>query len=552
MVTKMNKWSPWQHHQPSAAKKIRVKIERIKLEGFEHGGGGGEKIMGVELKWKGERKHRLSAVGFHRRLSGDIFYKEMVVRKGEAIVWEDYDDLEMENICLFTMTSSNHADLFDEFVPWIVTFKFTYGEHNKVKMAEMGKVSLNLAEFASKTESSMIEKKLPVDLEIAGLTTRATVSVLLSFVEIRDSDELVSESTQLEGNTVVVKGKKKQLSLEEVCLSDSDNSVTFDSDGSTEGATHASSSAFVQPERNKKPGFFDWKRRRLNRKQMKTKNGDSRATTLYSGNTIVSDQKQKNLMQSTWETREFVSRDGESKLVTLSFFASFDQCSDKAAGPSACTALVTVIAHWLGSNSSGSTTMPTVKQFDTLIIDGSSEWRSLCENETYMAEFPDKHFDLETVLRAGIRPVTVPQEKSFVGFFSPEKFSSLKGVMSFDDIWDNEISRNQGIYIISWNDHFFVLKVDEDCYYIIDTLGERLVEGCNQAYMLRFDSGSSLTESGTEQVTCKGKECCKEFIKRFLAAIPLKELEIEEEKQVVPYYSLHHRLQIEFNFCSTT
>ena len=96
-----------------------------------------------------------------------------------------------------------------------------------------------------------------------------------------------------------------------------------------------------------------------------------------------------------------------------------------------------------------------------------------------------------------------------------------------------------------------MLKVDEDAYYVIDTLGERLVEGCEQAYILRFDNGSYLTTSGTEEVLSNGKECCKEFIKRFLAAIPLKELEIEEQKEAVPYYSLHHRLQIEFNFCRT-
>lgn len=414
-------------------------------------------------------------------------------------------------------------------------------------MTEIGKVSLNLAEFASKTESSVIEKKLPVDLEIAGLTTQATVSVLLSFVEIRDSGELVTEATQSEG------AEKKQLSLEEGSLSDSDNSVTFDSDGSTESrvATQPSSSVAIQPEMNKRHGFFDWKRRRLNLKPTKRKCEDARAGTLFSGNSIASGQEHKNSMQTTWETREFVSRDGESKLNTGTFFASFDQCSNKAAGPSACTALVTVIAHWLGSNSNGSTSMPTVEQFDKLIIDGSAEWRSLCENGTHVAEFPDRHFDLETVLRAGIRPVSISREKSFVGFFSPEKFASLTGVMSFDDIWDHEISRNQGIYIVSWNDHFFVLKADEDCYYIIDTLGERLVEGCNQAHILKFDNGSCFTQSGTDQVACKGKECCKEFIKRFLAAIPLKELELEEQKQAVPYYSLHHRLQIEFNFCST-
>ncbi|KAD3337708.1 hypothetical protein R6Q59_027481 [Mikania micrantha] len=556
MVVKMKNWSPWQHPPPApvaGAKKFRVKIERIKLEGFEHGDGGGEKVMGVELRWKGERKHGLAVVGFHRRRQGDRWYKERVVKKGEVIVWEEEDDL--ENICLFSMAASD-GDEFDQhkFVPWIVTVKLTYGEYIKGKLTKIGKISLDLAEFASKIDSPVIEKKLPIDLMVAGLTTQSTISVLLSFVEIRESGEHVSESTHLEGNQVV-RTKKKQLSLENVSLSDSDDSVIFEPDGTSESrnTTPPSSSADVHPDMDKKIKIFDWKRRRFNLRPVKTKVEDSRPVTLFSNDSVDSGQDHRTFMhnsfQNTWEAREFVSRDGESKLNTQTFFASFDQRSHKAAGPSACTALVTVIANWLMTHDSAA--MPTVQQFDTLIIDGSSEWRALCENKTHVAEFPDKHFDLETVLRARIRPLTVSREKSFVGFFSPEKFEALMGVMSFDDIWDNEISRNLGVYIVSWNDHFFVLKVDEDGYYVIDTLGERLVEGCEQAYILRFDKGSCMTECGMDQVICKGKECCKEFIKRFLAAIALKELEIEERKQAVPYYSLHHHLQIEFNFCST-
>lgn len=127
MVVKMKKWSPWQHQPPvvTGSKKFRVKVERIKLEGFEHGGGGGEKVMGVELRWKGERKHGLAAVGFHRRRPGERWCKERIVRKGEVIVWEEEDDL--ENICWFSTVASNAFDLNQhKFAPWIVTFKFTY------------------------------------------------------------------------------------------------------------------------------------------------------------------------------------------------------------------------------------------------------------------------------------------------------------------------------------------------------------------------------------------------------------------------------------------
>ena len=188
-----------------------------------------------------------------------------------------------------------------------------------------------------------------------------------------------------------------------------------------------------------------------------------------------------------------------------------------------------------------------------------SEWQKLCEDTNYVKDFPNKHFDLETVLRADIRPVSISRNESFVGFFGAEAFDSLKGAMSFDDLWD-EIRGGGGgdtaprIYIVSWNDHFFVLKVEADAYYIIDTLGERLYEGCNQAYMIRFDEKAVIqvhkpaAETAESEVICSGKECCREFIKRFLAAIPLKELEEEEKKSTVSYFCLHQRLQIEFNY----
>ncbi|OUZ99884.1 EEIG1/EHBP1 N-terminal domain [Macleaya cordata] len=283
-----------------------------------------------------------------------------------------------------------------------------------------------------------------------------------------------------------------------------------------------------------------------------------------------------------WDERVLISRDNQTKLETNVFFASMDQRSEKAAGESACTALVAVIADWLQSNPNKT---PTLSEFDNLITEGSSEWRKLCENQTYIQNFPDKHFDLETVLEAKIRPLYVRSDKSFIGFFCPESFESLKGAMSFDGIWDEISSSNieendqPKVFIVSWNDHFFVLKVEKDCYYLIDTLGERLFEGCNQAYILKFDDSSTMyslpkktemekkdddddddenkeiTINGDDQEIsiCSGKECCREFIKRFLAAIPLRELEIEEKKgtlsSVVP---LHQRLQIEFHFSSSS
>ncbi|KAG8049309.1 hypothetical protein GUJ93_ZPchr0009g2406 [Zizania palustris] len=296
-----------------------------------------------------------------------------------------------------------------------------------------------------------------------------------------------------------------------------------------------------------------------------------------------------NFVVGNWESEEVLSRDGHLKLSTQVFFASIDQRSERAAGESACTALVAVIADWFEANQD---LMPIRSQFDSLIREGSLEWRKLCENETYRERFPDKHFDLETVLHAKIRPLTVAPNRSFIGFFQPEStedgsgFDFLDGAMSFDNIWD-EISRaavcsteKPTLYIVSWNDHFFVLKVEEGAYYIIDTLGERLYEGCDQAYILKFDenttihkvpaekkeaspdssgplkgssdSSSTDQDTGTDAEECelvlKGKESCKEYIKSFLAAIPIRELQADIKKGIMASTPLHHRLQIEFHY----
>ncbi|GJS50318.1 EEIG1/EHBP1 N-terminal domain-containing protein [Tanacetum coccineum] len=290
---------------------------------------------------------------------------------------------------------------------------------------------------------------------------------------------------------------------------------------------------------------------------------------------LVSEFGDDSFAVGNWEQKDIISRDGSMKLQTQVFFASIDQRSEQAAGESACTALVAVIADWFQNNRH---LMPIKSQLDSLIREGSAEWRRLCDNETYMTRFPDKHFDLETVLEANLRPLSVIPGKSFVSFFRPDEvdegsFDFLNGAMSFDNMWD-EIRRESEacsdneprVYIVSWNDHFFVLKVDSDAYYIIDTLGERLFEGCDQAYILKFDRDSSIfkiphTEGSTEksiemeksmeenEIIRNGKESCKEYIKNFLAAIPVRELQADIKKGLVSSSTpLLQRLQIEFHY----
>lgn len=383
-------------------------------------------------------------------------------------------------------------------------------------------------------------------------------------------------------------------------------------------------SSFVVPEKlsmeNPKRSILPWRKRKLSFRSPKTK-GEPLLKRAYGedgGDDIDYDRRQLSSDESlsfgwlkidedsnanrssvsefgddsftigTWEQKEITSRDGHMKIQTQVFFASIDQRSERAAGESACTALVAVVAHWLQNNHD---LMPIKSQFDTLIRDGSLEWRNLCVDVSYMEWFPDKHFDLDTVIEAKVRDLCVVPEKSFIGFFLPDgmeggNFDFLHGAMSFDSIWDEINHSSSGaearVFIVSWNDHFFVLKVETDAYYIIDTLGERLYEGCNQAYILKFDKnttiyeqpsagqsredkpinsteaseeGKSSTESEEQmmnelenKVVCRGKEACKEYIKSFLAAIPIRELEADIKKGLMKSTPLHHRLQIEFHF----
>lgn len=351
---------------------------------------------------------------------------------------------------------------------------------------------------------------------------------------------------------------------------------------------------------------IDFDRRQLSSDESPSLGRNKNEEDSCANRSSVSEFGDDNFTVGSWEHKEVTSRDGHMKLKTQVFFASIDQRSERAAGESACTALVAVIADWFQNNQD---LLPIKSQFDSLIREGSFEWRNLCENETYRERFPDKHFDLETVLQAKIRPLSVVQQESFIGFFHPEgmdegRFDFLHGAMSFDNIWDEishaasecQSSGKPQVYIVSWNDHFFILKVEPEAYYIVDTLGERLYEGCDQAYILKFDSNtvihkmsnvtqglddntagdrqivaasetknqmvnskeeSAIVEASAakpeelmkeEEIVCQGKESCKEYIKNFLAAIPLRELQADMKKGLLAPTPLHQRLQIEFNY----
>ncbi|KAF5743323.1 hypothetical protein HS088_TW09G01390 [Tripterygium wilfordii] len=542
-------------------KQLHVKVKPLKLEGFFNKvDDGRERKVKLEMKWRGPNSNGL--VSFYRNSTCRRNYStERLVKKDEPIEWDD----EFESVCNFWVSSSKDNCLLGS---WAVSFHVLYSTSldstkSSAKYAMLGKASFDLANLAS-TIGSRVERKLPVTLCRDGIVREANLLVSVSFAEVITSNESAGVALNLtESNrdgffrmmknlTSQRKNKKKENEGQEdqITTYESDQSRLSDSDGSPTGN---SLSLETQLDLVQSKGLLPWKRRRLG----------FRPT-----------MKQCEPVDN-WEMREIVSRDGKAKLKANVFFASFDQRSEKAAGESACTAVVAVIADRLLSNPDS---MPARSELDSLITQGSSEWQRLCSNETYMNSFPDKHFDLETVLEAELMPTTVLPDKSFTGFFSPEKFESLKEAMSFDEIW-NKISNTDNdydepkIYIVSWNDHFFVLKVDIDAYYVIDSLGERLYEGCNRAYILRFDDSSLLhgkvkkpsteyeaaeatektkDEEECEEIICRGKECCREFVKQFLAAISLGELEEEEKKGTISNFSLIQRLQIDFHYCSSS
>ncbi|XP_024046416.1 uncharacterized protein LOC112100811 [Citrus clementina] len=181
----------------------------------------------------------------------------------------------------------------------------------------------------------------------------------------------------------------------------------------------------------------------------------------------------------------------------------------------------------------------------------SFDWRNLCENEEYIHWFPDKHFDLETVLEAQNCPLFVVPKKSFVVFFHPEGL---------------ELGRDHSLWKLTT---------------FIDTSGERLYQGCNQAYIPKFDNdatikrlpkdtksseennskasdkaapganpfeGTSVVYRVEEGTVYRGNVSCNEYIKSFLAAIPVRELHTDIRKGLMASTPLHHRLQLEFHY----
>ncbi|XP_027939517.1 uncharacterized protein LOC114193782 [Vigna unguiculata] len=584
----MENWRPW--FWGHVEKHYVVKVTLLKLEfGATKVGALDEDIIALQITGTATRKEKLSSsfsssnCALKLESTHTTLTPRVINSKAPTLLW-DARDLSAFHLLL------NNGTLHMIFL--VLHGEGDVGEYEP-EMVVVGEVSMSITmaelmqreEMKNESNSCEVQRTLPIQLKVHGLFLEASLSVSLSLLKLKNfDDDLPLPRTFVNRGTNIEENSGKFDEVEELSSYESDELAVFNSDDSSDESTTTSSSGSSieiecagsrvsnESERlmdsdtetlldtmQKSWSMLPWNRsfkgwsfrRTTSRKQEPLTSHSTHCTKLDE----LSTQAYFHHSTSGWENKEFWSRDGQAKLKTNVFFASFDQRSKEACGESACTTLAVFIAHWLRTNHS----MPTRTQFDSLIKRGSSEWIRLSHNDHYLKLFPDKHFDLETVLEANIRPVVVLPQNSYTGFFSPEKFQCLEGAMSFDDIWDeitrkdDEVDQEPRVYIVGWNDHFFVLKVDVDACYVIDTLGERLYEGCQKAFILKFDGSSSIHEKRSKKhrggIVCRGKECCKEFIKRFLAAIPLRQLEEEVESKGVVYNPyLHRQLQIDFHY----
>ena len=212
----------------------------------------------------------------------------------------------------------------------------------------------------------------------------------------------------------------------------------------------------------------------------------------------------------------------------------------------------------------GTTSPPPRFALDFIVTGAAREWRRLCSDASLVARFPDKHLDLDTAaalhapfsVEAETRACVADAEaggdaasvregaasalddsktktktkrllrakihhgESFVGFLRPPGVA--KGDSPALDALAEAAPPLSAIvrelaaspaptcsYAVSWNDHFFLLhfrrEAGETVAYVMDSLGERLCEGCRRAYVLRFD-GDSLSSSAIDGQSATGRQ----------------------------------------------
>uniref|UniRef100_A0A7N0V329 C2 NT-type domain-containing protein n=1 Tax=Kalanchoe fedtschenkoi TaxID=63787 RepID=A0A7N0V329_KALFE len=518
-------------------RRFTVRIRPVKLEGgavSEVGDSETTVLVETRLRFRGDKASLLSPRKEVRRASSE----RVVGKNGGAVSWAEEDGV-LEKSC---------SEECEVEVLFAVLRKV---DRKSEKWEEMGRVEMKIGELGKRKEMKTTMSWLPIRLRSDdGALSVAALTVAVGYEEEEGGEELGGDSAEKSKGGFFKRMMHRMPSMKsrKMTMNGGDVGPIHDS---SELTRSASSPSLETQSPRKRLGFwkkgvlFSGSRRKIEPVAKKMDGGDeSDAERPVSSSSAE-------IENGAWEVKVIVSRDGEAELRSSVAFASFDQCSEKVAGGGACSVIAAVVTHWLLSNTGR---MPERDELDGLMVEGAAEWNKLGESEGHLGRFKDRHFDIETVVKAGIRPLRIEQDSSLVGFFCPEKFESLRGAVCVDGIW-SDIESKPGVYIVSWNDHFCVLKVEDSACYLIDSLGERLVEACNQAFILKFDNSSVMhhrakkrdktTEPAAEEAK-DGEE--EEFFKRFLAAILVKDLEVKEEARAVGASDLHRRLQIDFQY----
>ncbi|KAE8666112.1 pentatricopeptide repeat-containing family protein [Hibiscus syriacus] len=590
MVVKMMRWRPW---PPLVSKKYEVKLVVRRLEGWDLVGEGWEKLekVKVEVLWKGPK----ASLSSFRRTVKRNFTKEVdgVGENGVVGSKSKVPVVGTASLNLAEYASAAEQKEFELNIPLVLST-------GAVELGLQLCISLSLLELRTTQETyESVERALvPVASPVVSGETVAMekdeisaikaglrkVNFFKEYVSARgvkkacrgdegsegrcsarsDDGEYPLDTDSLDGSE---EGESDEVKEDNVVrnmrISEGDEDWVYYSNRKSDvGCSNVEDSAtpVLEPSllQSSKRSILSWRKRKLSFRSPKAKgepllkkgNGEggddidfdrrqlssdeSHAPGSHKGykdsspnHTSVSEFGDDNFAIGNWEQKEVVSRDGNMKLQSQVFFASIDQRSERAAGESACTALVAVIADWLQNNRD---MMPIKTQFDCLIREGSLEWRSL-----------------------------LPR-KSFIGFFHPEGMD--EGRFDFCMVQCLSITYGMKLVVLVRN----VLTVIN--------LRREALRGCNQAYILKFDRNTvihklpheaqssddkptgaevikpekSIKSEDSEEVVCQGKESCKEYIKSFLAAIPIRELQADIKKGLMASTPLHHRLQIEFHY----
>ena len=248
------------------------------------------------------------------------------------------------------------------------------------------------------------------------------------------------------------------------------------------------------------------------------------------------------LMDDGWYSKRVTSRGEASVSVSTAvdaFYAGLDQRSSGVGGEAACAPLAVMISRWLLRQGR----LPTGPgEFDGIVKAGSQQWQKMCSKPANRSRFSDLHFDLETTLAAQRQKarVAVDAGSSYVGFFRPSQTpcealdDMLQGTKPLQSIWREiaDTTKGTATFIVGWNDHWFVIHVEEDGHcYLIDTLGEKLAEGCDCAFALRFpptapaDDGVSSSGIDLPLHVMESVEACQQYLEAFYISATLKQLE---------------------------